>query len=798
MAEEQPLICLVDDEQWLDRASAQVLAFVARRLDAESVGLVFAARAPSDDLAGLPELVVEGLDEDDARALLDSALAGPLDAHVRDQIVTETRGNPLALLELPRGVTPAELAGGFGLPGAVPLSGRIEESFRRRLDGLPAADRRLLQLAAADPVGEPSLLRRAAERLAIGAEAATPAVEAGLIEFEPRVRFRHPLVRSAAYQSASLQERQDVHRALAEVTDAEVDPDRRAWHRAQATPGPDEDVAEELEHSAGRAQARGGLAAAAAFLERAATLTPAPGRRAQRLLAAARAKRDAGALDAALGLLVAVEAGPRDALRTAEVEHLRGQIAYDQRRGGDAARLLVSAARRLGPLNPELARATHLEALGAAMAGGLDGPGGLLEAAVAARAAPPAPEPPRAVDVLLDAFAIRVTDGYEAAAPTLSRSLELILGQNVPEDVAGRRRWLSGSRASAVVALELWDAESWHVLADRQIRVARDAGALVHLQFALTFMAAAHLLAGKLSTTALLLEEDRLLAEATRNPSLVNIETTLAAWRGQEARALELIEATSQQATARGLGRLANFADSASALLHNGLGRHDVALAAARQAFERDEVGYGPFVVPELAEAASRTGDTAFVEAAREWLSERTRVTPSDWALGIEARVRALLSEGEAADGLYRESIALLGRTRIRVQLARAHLLYGEWLRRERRRVDAREQLRTAHEMLDTMGIDAFAERARHELLATGETARKRTVETRDDLTAQETQIARLARDGLSNPEIGTRLFISPRTVKYHLRKVFIKLDISSRNELDRVLPSDAATIPPL
>jgi DNA-binding CsgD family transcriptional regulator len=796
-AEEQPLICLVDDEQWLDHASAQVLAFVARRLDAESVGLVFAARAPSDDLAGLPELAVEGLGEDDARALLDSALAGPLDARVRDQIVTETRGNPLALLELPRGATPAELAGGFGLPGAVPLSGRIEESFRRRLDGLPAATRRVLQLAAADPVGEPSLLWRAAGRLAIGTEAATRAVEAGLIEFEPRVRFRHPLVRSAAYRSASLQDRQDVHRALADVTDAQVDPDRRAWHRAQATPGPDEDVAEELEHSAGRAQASGGLAAAAAFLERAATLTPAPGRRAQRLLAAAKAKRDAGALDAALGLLVAVEAGPRDALRTAEVEHLRGQIAYDQRRGGDAARLLVSAARRLGPLNPELARTTHLEALGAAMAGGLDGPGGLLEAAVAARAAPPAPQPPRAVDVLLDAFAIRVTDGYEAAAPTLSRSLELILGQNVPGDEARRGLWLSGSRATVVVALELWDAESWHVLTDRQIRVARDAGALVHLQFALTFMAAAHLLAGELSTTALLLEEDRVLAEATRNPSLVNIETTLAAWRGQEARALELIEATSQQATARGLGRLANFADSASALLHNGLGRHDVALAAARRAFERDEVGYGPFVVPELAEAASRTGNTALVEAALEWLSERTRATPSDWSLGTEARVRALLSEGEAAEGLYRESIALLGRTRIRVQLARGHLLYGEWLRRERRRVDAREQLRTAHEMLDTMGIDGFAERARHELLATGETARKRTVETRDDLTAQEAQIARLARDGLSNPEIGTRLFISPRTVKYHLRKVFLKLDINSRNELERVLPSDATTVPP-
>ena len=483
VAEEQPLICLVDDEQWLDRASAQVLAFVARRLEAESVGLVFAARAPSDELAGLPELVVEGLREDDARALLDSVLTGPLDARVRDQIVSETRGNPLALLELPRGLTPAELAGGFALPGAVPLSGRIEESFRRRLDALPAETRRLLQLAAADPVGDPLLVWRAAERLAIGTEAATPAVEAGLIEFGARVRFRHPLVRSAAYRSASLQERQDVHRALAEVTDPEVDPDRRAWHRAQAAPGPDEDVAEELERSAGRAQARGGLAAAAAFLERAAMLTPEPARRAQRLLAAARAKRDAGALDAALGLLVAVEAGPLDALRTAEVEHLRGQIALEQRRGSDAARLLLSAARRLEPLNADLARETHLEALGAAMwAGDLDIPGGVLEAAEAARAAPPGPEPPRAVDVLLDAFAMRLTEGYAAAAPTLTRALELLLALDVANDEVGRWLWLAGGRASAIVAVELWDAESWHVLAARQVQFARDTGALVHLQ----------------------------------------------------------------------------------------------------------------------------------------------------------------------------------------------------------------------------------------------------------------------------------------------------------------------------
>jgi DNA-binding CsgD family transcriptional regulator len=797
VAEEQPVICLVDDEQWLDGASTQVLVFVARRLAAESAGVVFAARGTSDELAGLPELVVEGLREGDARALLDSVLPGPLDARVRDLIVSETRGNPLALLELPQGVTPAELAGGFALPGAVPLSGRIEESFRRRLDALPAHTRRLLQLAAADPVGEPSLLWRAAERLAIGTEAATPAVEAGLIEFGVRVRFRHPLVRSAAYRSASLQERQDVHRALAEVTDPEVDPDRRAWHRAQAAPGPDEDVAEELERSAGRAQARGGLAAAAAFLERAATLTSEPVRRAQRLLAAARAKRDAGALDAALGLLVAVEAGSLDALRTAEVEHLRGQIAFDQRRISDAARLLLSAARRLEPLNADSARETHLEALSAALwAGDLDSPRGLLEAAEAARAAPPGPDPPRVVDVLLDAFALRLTEGYAAAAPTLTRALELFLALDFGTDEAARWLWLTGGRAGAIIAFELWDAESWHALAARQVQFARDTGALVHLQLALNLLASTHLVAGELTTAALMIEEDRLIAEATGNPPVAYTEMMLAAWRGREAQASELIKATLREAAAGGLGVI--FATYVSSVLYNGLGRHDAARDAAWQAFERDQVGYGPLVVPELAEAASRTGDLALVRTALEWLSERTRVTPTEWVLGIEAGVRALLSEGELAEHLYRESIARLGRTRVRVELARAHLRYGEWLRRKRRRVDAREQLRTAYDMMATMGMGAFAERARRELLATGETARKRTVETRTELTAQEALIARLARDGLSSPEIGTRLFISRRTVQYHLGKVFTKLDISSRNQLDRVLPGDPTTVRPL
>ncbi|MEA2242960.1 MAG: hypothetical protein QOD24_2516, partial [Solirubrobacteraceae bacterium] len=752
-----------------------------------SVGLVFAARRTSEELDGLPELVVEGLGESDARALLNSALTGPLDAHVRERIVTETRGNPLALLELPRGATPAELAGGFGLPGGVPLSRRMEESFRRRLDALPAETRLLLRLAAADSVGEPLLVWRAAERLGIRAEAATPAAEAGLLEFGARVRFRHPLVRSTAYRSASLLERQDVHRALADATDAEIDPDRRAWHRAQAAPGPDEDVASELERSAGRAQARGGLAAAAAFLERAATLTPEPPRRAQRLLAAARAKRDAGALDEALGLLVAVEAGPLDALRTAEVEHLRGQIALDQRRITDAARLLVSAARRLEPLDADSARETHLEAIGAAIwASDPDSLRIVRETAAAARAAPRGTQPPRVVDVLLDALALRLTEGYAAAEPTLTRALELFLALEVGTDERGRWPWLAGSIPSALIALELWDAEAWHALAARQVQFTRDTGALVQLQLALSLLGWTHLVAGGLTTAAQLFEEDRLIAEATGNPPIAYNDMILAAWRGDEAQASELIEATSQEGTAGGLGIIS--AAYAGSVLYNGLGRHDIARDVAWRAFERDPLGRGPFLVPELAEAASRTGDQALVEAALEWLVERTRVTQTEWALGIEARIRALLSEGDAADSLYRESIDRLGRTRLRTELARAHLLYGEWLRREHRRVDAREQLRTAHEMLATMGIEAFAERARRELAATGETARKRSLETRDELTAQEAQIARLARDGLSNPEIGTRLFISRRTVEYHLHKVFAKLDISSRNQLHRAL----------
>jgi DNA-binding CsgD family transcriptional regulator len=790
VAEEQPLLCLVDDEQWLDRASTQVLAFVARRLEAESVALIFAARTPSDHLAGLPELVVESLRAEDAHALLDAVLSAPLDGRVRDQIVSETRGNPLALLELIRELTPAELAGGFALPGGRPHSGSTEERFERRLAALPAESRRLLLLAAADPVGDPLLVWRAAERLGIPPEAATPAADAGLLDIGGRVRFRHPLVRSAAYRSASVQERQDVHRALAEVTDAAADPDRRAWHRAHAAPGPDEDVAVELEGSADRAQARGGLAAAAAFLERAVELTVDPAHLACRAFNAAQAKQLAGASDAALALLARAEAGPLSEAQRAGADMLRGQIAFASSRGSDVPPLLLHAAERLEPLDAGLARATYLDALGAAtFAGRLASPGGgVLDVALAARAVAPPTDPPRAPDLLLDGLAANFTDGYAAAAPILRRALSSFGAAMSPEE---ELRWLW---TASITALHLWDDDSWHALSSRHVQLARASGALSELPLALTSRIYAHLLAGELTAAASLTEEVQAVTEATGIQLTPFGALGLAALQGRQAEASALIETSKQDVQLRGQGIGITIASWASAVLHNSLGHYQQALTAAREATEYvPDMGSSYWALGELVEAAVRSGEREPAVAAHQRLLAVTAVSGTDWALGVEARAHALLSEGEAAELLYREAVERLGRTRLRLELARAQLLYGEWLRRESRRVDAREQLRTAHELFASMGAEAFADRAGRELLATGETVRKRTVETRGDLTAQEAQIARLARDGLSNPEIGARLFISPRTVQYHLRKVFLKLGIRSRSQLDRVLPGEPA-----
>jgi DNA-binding CsgD family transcriptional regulator len=789
-AVERPVVCLVDDAQWLDRASSQVLAFVARRVEAEAVGLVFSARVADGELATLPQLEVRGLPERDARALLDAALTRPIDERVREQIVAETRGNPLALLELPRAATPAHLAGGFGLPGALP--GRIEDSFRQRVDALPAQTRRLLLLAAADPTGDPVLVWRAAGRLGISTLAAGPAAEAGLAEFDARVRFRHPLVRSAAYQLASARDRQEVHRALADATDSKADPDRQAWHRAQAADGPDEGVAAELEDSAGRAQARGGLAAAAAFLERAALLTPDPARRTGRTLAAAQASLRAGAFGKALELLAMAEAGPLDELQGVRADWLRGQIAFASGPGNDAPTLLLKAAKRLEPLDPGLARETYLHAWQAALfAGHLADAGDLEEVSRTVRALPPPQRPPGVADLLLDGLAVLVTDGPTAAAPVLRQAIGTFADPDVP--VAERLRW---SWWVPVASLPLWDSEGYRLIVP-PLQLARDAGALDQLPMLLNVLAVATALRGDLAAAASLVAEADAAREATGAHLVAYAAMVLAAFRGSQAEAVRLIEATLEQAAAVGQGAAVTWALWVAAVLHNGLGRYQEALAAARQAAGHRLVYLSMWALPELVEAAARTGNTRLAGDALDQLSEWTQAGRTEWGLGVEARSRALLSEGEAADRLYVEAIGRLGRTGMRPDLARARLLYGEWLRRQRRHREARVQLRTAHGMLDAIGMEGFAARARHELRATGETARKRSVATIDQLTAQEAQIARLARDGLSNPEIGARLFLSRRTVQYHLGKVFTKLDITSRSDLRRILPAhpDAASL---
>lgn len=782
-AEERPLVCLVDDGQWLDQASAQGLAFVARRLLAEPVALVFAVRESGEEQQwrGLPLLTVEGLSSGDARALLDSVILGRLDERVGDRIVAETSGNPLALLELPRGLSAAELAGGFGLPDAPTLASRIERSFGLRLRSLPVKTQRLLLAASAEPIGDVTLLWHAAERLGIGADAAAPAEAAGLIQFGARVRFRHPLLRVAVYRAAAVPDRREVHWALAEATDPGADPDRRAWHRARAAAGPDEAVAGELERSAARAQGRGGVAAAAAVLQRSAELTPDPARRGARPLAAARAKFAAAAPDAAYELLALAELGRLDDLQRAELARLRAQMAFAERRGGDAPRLLLEAAKKFGPLDSGLARETYLEALGAAISAGRLGRGlTVREAAEAARtAAPPAPQPPRPLDLLLDGAATRLTEGYVAGVPTLRRALDALRrhGGRGEADIMG---WLP----LAAIAPELWDDATWHELTARAVGLARDAGTLAVLPIALTYRAVVHVVAGEFGAAAGLIDEADAIREATGNASLGYISMILAAWRGEETRALELIEAVSRDATARGAGRVLGLAWYATAVLHNGLGGYEAALAGARRGCEYEDLGFFGFSLAELVEAGARSGASDEASAAMRQLGEQTRAAGSEWALGIQARSRALLSGGPAADSLYREAIDRLGRSRVAVHLARAHLVYGEWLRREQRRVEAREHLRAAHDMFGRFGAAAFAERARRELQATGETVRKRTADTADALTVQEAQVARLAAEGHTNPEIGARLFISPRTAEYHLHKVFSKLGVSSRRQL--------------
>lgn len=786
-AEQRPLLCIVDDAQWVDHASARIISFVARRLVRERVALVCASRTRSVDdlLSGLPELSVRGLGTSDSRALLLDHVHGPLDAAVCAQIVTESHGNPLALLEFPRTWNMVDLAGGFGLPDSQPAVSPREQSYAELLQGLPSPTRLLALTAAADPLGDPLLLHRATQALGVDIQAAGPAVDAGLIRVGWRVEFAHPLVRSAAYRSASAAERQRVHRALAEATDPDRDPDRRAWHRARATPGPGEDVAAELERSAGRARARGGVAAAAAFLQRALALTVDPAQRAERALAAATASLQAGAFDAALGLLDTAEAAALDDFQRARVEAARSEIAFASGSGVDALALWLKAARQLEPFDVDLARESYLKAWGAAHFAGDDA---LVEICRAVQALPtPAASVPR--QLLLEGLALLGARGHAAAAATL-RQAAGALNDLAEEDALGWG-WIATAASAAS-----WDVEGMLASGSRAVQLLRGSGAVAQLPIPLALLGSVTAWSGDFAGAASMVADADHVAMTTGTPLGPYAELSLLAWQGREAEALSLIADTLTHAVRTGRHTAAAHAHWAAAVLCNGLGRYDEATSAAQQAATATVALYDSmWALPELVEAAARAGHTELARDALERLAATTRPSGGELALGIESRSRAVISDEATAEPLYGEAVARLGRTPLRPELARAHLLYGEWLRRQGRRRDAREQLRAALDLFVVIGMDAFAERARRELVATGEKVRRRSIDAHGQLTPQEHQIARLARDGLSNPEIGARLFISARTVEWHLGKVFTKLRISSRRQLRAALREDGRVL---
>ncbi|QUQ67119.1 transcriptional regulator [Kutzneria sp. CA-103260] len=777
LARERAALIVIDDAQWLDTASAQALAFVAHRVVAEPLGLVFATRTVSAELRGLPTTTVSGLRPENARLLLDSALHTPLDEHVRDRIVAEADGNPLALLELPRTLTPAQLAGGFGLPESTALSGHLEKSFARRAAALPPATRRLLLLAAAEPLGDPVVTWRAAEQLGIDVSAI--AETDGLLAIDTRVAFRHPLVRSAVYRSASAAQRREAHRALAAVTDPETDPDRRVWHRAHAAVGPNEEIAQELESSADRARARGGVAAAAAFLERAVALTALPSRRTELALAAATAKHQSGDYDRALELLAVAEAAVPDKLQLAEIDLLRGRTMFSLNRGGEAAALLLSAARQFESLDNGRSQETYLQALASTLlVGRLNTDVGVVEVARAARGV--TVDSGRATDLLLDGLALLAERGYPAGVRQLERALAAFQHEDLPSHEGLHWLWLVSHTAGL-----LWDDACWDVLSRRLLESATDTGVLSALHGALNTRAGSHAFAGDFALSESLAQQAREIAAITGSRVAPYAEVVLAGLRGEEVEALELMDAASRAARRQRVGMGLTAVQWMSAVLYNGLGRYEEAFAAAREAgADHHTQRFRNWALAELVEAATRTGRSRPARTALGELVATTDVCGTAWAAGIAARTRALLAAGAEAERLYCAAITHLEHTRMRTDLARAHLLYGEWLRRARRRLDAREQLRRAHRMFAEFGMVAFAERARIELEATGERARGRAADARIELTAQETQVARLAAEGATNADIAARLFISTSTVDYHLRKVFRKLTVQSRTQL--------------
>ena len=788
LATERTVVCVLDDAQWIDQASAQAITFAARRASSMPVSFIFGARVLTKELHGIPTMLLDGLRDENARELVNSALMHRMDEQVLERLVAEAHGNPLALLELPRSLSPAQMGGGFGLPVSIPLRGRIEESFRRRLRRLPPSSGQLLLVAAAEPTGESTLIWRAAQLLGIPESAADPPKAERLLDLSAGIVFRHPLVRSAVYGAASALDRRQVHRALADATDPIVDPDRRAWHRAQSTARPDEDIAQELEASAERAHSRGGFAAAAAFMERSTELTPNMKLRAERALRAADAKRVAGDLDAALGLANIAQRGPLDNYQRARLDVLRAEILFASHRGNEAPPLLLQAAYRLEPLDPKGARETYLAALSAALFAGRFSSGASAEdVARAAHTSPKPASPLRASDLLLDGLALLITEGPVTGTPAIRRALEAFRSDSVSSEEQLRWSWLAGRAAGYI-----WDYENWDFLTARQVEVARDAGALNVLPLTLSTRAGLKLFAGEIEAATSLMEQVQSLADVIDTPTVSYAALTVAAFRGDEPKVLSLFSEMQQDLFERGEGVGLSLAQWATAVLYNGLAQYERAFESAAQALENpNELWFIQWATVELIEAASRTGNNIIAESALLRLAEGTRASGTEWARSVEARCRALLSDGPEAETLYRESIDRVVDTPMRWDLARARLVYGEWLRRDRRTKEAREQLREAEDLFNEFGAEAFAERARIERLATGEHARKRSPVTRFDLTPQELHISRMVAEGSSNREIASKLFISGSTVEYHLHKVFRKLGVRSRAQLaQRVLLS--------
>lgn len=795
-SETRPVLVLVDDAQWLDRVSLLTLEFVARRLLAEAVALVFAVRDPHEDggapvLTDLPELRIGGLDAHAAGELLEATVGGRLEARVRDRLIAETRGNPLALLELCRGRSAAELAYG---PTAVAANrmdsapSLIEQDFAARIELLPAATRTLLLIAAAEPVGDARLLQDAAAKLNVPPDSAA-AEAAGLVEVGEYLRFRHPLVRSAVYRRADPDDRRAVHRALAAVTDPDLDPDRRAWHAAQAADGPDEDVAAGLDRAAGRARQRGGMAAEAVLLERATTLTPDPRQRGRRAVATAEAHFSAASPDRATEMASLADLCPLDPLDRARLARLRARILFARSRSDEASALLLDAAAQFAAAGSPLARETYLEAISATVfAGRVHGPTGARAAAIAARASSTPPSPSAAADLLLNGVATLLAEGQQTGVPELRRAFEPFAHEELSSREA-TLRWL----LLAPVALESfihygWDLSAWDRLATRAVRLARDIGALGVLPPALVYLGGVHIHYGDFATATRMIEEADAIAVATGQTPHAYAALVLAAWRGEEHAAAGPIIDAKARAASHGEVSLLGVTGYIQGVLFNGLARYDEALTAARSGIDHDGFNFTGLSLVEHVEAATRCGELEQAKTSLARLVELTGAADTGWARGVSARSRALLADGDEADALYRTAIDELSRDRIVVEVARAHLLYGEWLRRTRRRTLAHEQLRTAHEMFAGMGATAFAERARRELMAAGEQVRTHTTMRASVLTPQEAQIAALAAAGMTNPQIGAELFLSPHTVEWHLRKVFAKLGISSRRKLPAVL----------